>query len=114
MIRRGKAEGWLQLPAQALLPWATLNDVTFGRLAPGASIGKGAGLFATEDIITPAGSHEQEALVTVPRALILSIELVNDIAKVDRDLREVLHSLGDFAGVCLLSSSSFSFAIALP
>lgn len=97
MIRRGKAEGWLQLPPQALLPWAMLNDVSFERAIPGVVKGRGNALLAKEDL--DASKDDTNVLVTVPRDLILSLERVREYAKVDRDFREVLDSLNDFGRV---------------
>ena len=97
MIRRGKAEGWLQLPPEALLPWAMLNDVSFDRTVPGFAPGRGGALLAKEDL--DANEDMSNVLLTVPRDLILSLERVQEHAKVDKDFREVLESLGDFGRV---------------
>ncbi len=99
MIRRGKIEGWLQIPSEALLPWAMLNEVSFDRTVPGLIEGKGAALLAKEDL--NADDDEPRELLTVPRDLILSLERVREHAKVDRDFREVLEALGDFGRVGL-------------
>lgn len=98
MIRDGKAEGWLQLPPEALSPWAMLNDVDFKRVVPGAAVGKGGALLAKQDLRGDDGG-EGRILMTVPRDLILSLERVLEHAKVDADFREVLASLGDFGRV---------------
>lgn len=98
MIRRGKAEGWLQLPSEALLPWAMLNDVAFDRTVPGRADGRGGALLAKEDL-NADNEEESRLLITVPRDLILSLERVQEHAKVDKDFREVLESLGDFGRV---------------
>ena len=97
MLRRGKAEGWLQLPSNALLPWAMLNDVTFDRTVPGIVEGKGGALLAKEDL--DADTDNLRVLLTVPRDLILSAERVQEHAKVDGDFREVIESLGEFSMV---------------
>ena len=98
MIRQGKAAGWLQLPPEALLPWAELNDVNFERVIPGIAVGKGGALLAKERTSSPEGEGLLP-LMTVSRDLILSLERVQEHAKVDRDLREVLESLGEFGTV---------------
>lgn len=108
MIRRGKAEGWLQLPREAFLPWALLNEVTFNRTVPGVVAGRGGALLAKESL--DADKDASPVLMTVPQDLILSLERVNEHAKVDKDFREVLESLGDFGRVsALLQSISLDF-----
>ena len=99
MIRRGKTEGWLQLPQNTFVSWATLNDVTFDRTVPGDIPGRGGALLAKED--PNAEEDSSNVLLTVPKDLILSLERVQDHAKVDKDFREVLQSLGDFGRVGL-------------
>ncbi|KAK5124623.1 hypothetical protein LTR85_001336 [Meristemomyces frigidus] len=96
MIRDGKAAGWLQLPAEALMPWATLNDVAFHSVAPGTAAGRGGALLANEDLHGPADHGAMAALMTVPRELILSLERVLEHAKVDKDFGEVLDGLSKF------------------
>ncbi len=92
-------EGWLQLPQNAFLPWAILNDVAFDRTIPGSVPGRGGALLAKEDL--NADEDSSNILLTVPTDLILSLERVQDHAKVDKDFREVLESLGDFGRVGL-------------
>ncbi|KAK1001484.1 hypothetical protein LTR54_008380 [Friedmanniomyces endolithicus] len=94
MISEGKAAGWLQLPPEAFLPWAKLNDIAFSLVLPGVSMGKGGALLASNELNSNHGTPQ--ALITVPRPLILSLERVNEHAKVDKDFREVLESLGEF------------------
>ncbi|EMC99180.1 hypothetical protein BAUCODRAFT_120475 [Baudoinia panamericana UAMH 10762] len=95
MIAEGRSAGWLRIPSEAILPWATLNDVSFTATVPGVVAGRGAALIAKHPI--PANQNgELQTLLTVPRDLILSLERVQDHAKVDRDYREVLECLGDF------------------
>ena len=97
MIRRGKIQGWLRLPPSALLPWAMLNDVTFDRTVPGFIEGRGAALLAKEEL--NISEDMSNVLMRVPRDLILSLERVQEHAKVDKDFREVLESLDDFGRV---------------
>jgi len=101
MIRRGKAEGWLHLPAEALLPWAMLNEVSFDRVVPGISGDKGAALLAKDDLTASDDVGGPTVLLTVPPELILSWDRVWQHAKIDKDLREVLESLGASARVGL-------------
>lgn len=118
MIRRGKAENWLKLPSEAFLPWAVHNEVTFNRAVPGATPGRGGALLAKESL--DGNSDSSRTLLKVPKDLNLSLERVQEQAKVDKDLREVLESLGDFGRVsahlkcismfaCDLSSPSLHF-----
>ena len=100
MIRRGRAAGWLQLPPEALVPWAKLNDVAFTHLDPGVIAGRGAALVARTCLPDAENAGDgSQVLMTVPRDLILSLERVQEHAKVDKDFREVLESLGDFGRV---------------
>lgn len=97
MLRRGKTQGWLSLPSEAFNPWAQLNGVRFHEVKPGQVAGRGSALLATKTIAnSPEGA---ECLLTVPRELILSQEQVLEQAKVDRDFRELLESLGNFGRV---------------
>lgn len=97
MIRRGKKEGWLALPQDAFLPWAMLNEVTFNRTVPGIVPGRGGALLAKENL--NADGDKSNVLLTVPKDLIISLERVQDHAKVDKDFRELLESLRDFGRV---------------
>lgn len=106
MIRRGKAEGWLQLPSEAFLPWATINEINFTRTVPGSIPGRGGALLASEPLY--AASDQSPVLVTVPKDLILSLERVQQHAKVDKDFREVLENLGDFGRVSTCTLYPFS------
>ncbi|KAK0337554.1 hypothetical protein LTR02_016122 [Friedmanniomyces endolithicus] len=94
MISEGKAAGWLQLPPEVFLPWAKLNDIAFFHVLPGTSMGKGGALLASNDVNSNDGTPQ--ALMTVPRRLILSLERVMEYANVDKDFREVLENLGEF------------------
>jgi len=100
MIRKGRAAGWLQLPPEALVPWAKLNDVAFTHLDPDVIAGRGAALIASTSLpdAEKVGDGSQ-VLMTIPRNLILSLERVQEHAKVDKDFREVLESLGEFGRV---------------
>jgi len=99
MIRDGKAAGWLQLPHEALLPWAMLNDVAFHHVVPGVAVGKGAALLASKDSSTDDAPDGLVPLLTVPSDLILSRERVLEHAKVDEDFRGLLDQMGDFGRV---------------
>lgn len=107
MIRRGKTEGWLQLPLEAILPWAMLNNVSFDRTLPGTVAGSGGALLAKSAL--DGNTDSSSVLLTVPRDLILSLNRVQEHAKTDRDFREVLESLGDFGRVGVMAA----FAIVL-
>lgn len=97
MLRRGKTQGWLTLPSEAFIPWAHLNGVRFHHVKPGHIAGRGSALLASKTVTNSA--EGAECLLTVPRDLILSLEQILEQAKVDRDFRELLESLGDFGRV---------------
>jgi hypothetical protein len=97
MLRQGKSQGWLSLPSQAFTPWAHLNGVQFHDVKPGHIEGRGSALIASKAVTNSADGAE--CLLTVPKDLILSLEQILEQAKVDRDFREVLESLGDFGRV---------------
>ena len=101
MIRAGKAAGWLQLPSEAVLPWAMLNEVDFKQVVPGQAVGKGGALLAKHS--SPGVSKDGE-LMSVPHDLILSLERVLDHAKADKDFRAVLEALGEFGRVGHIST----------
>ncbi len=101
MIRRGKTQGWLQLPQDAFLSWASLNEVTFDQTIPGSVPDRGGALLAKNDL--NSNKDMSNVLLTVPQDLILSLERVEKHAKVDKDFRELIESLGDFGRVGLVS-----------
>lgn len=81
--------------------WAELNHVHFNGVAVSTmSNGKGSGLVATAETSEP-----DQILMTVPQALILSLEKVWILAKSDRHLREVLEAVGDWSRVACPSAS---------
>ena len=98
MIRRGKKEGWLQLPEDAFVTWAELNNVSFHHAVPGAIAGRGRALLANAELNKPSEDTDT-ILLTVPRDMILSLERVQEHVKVDQYFREFLDSLGDFGRV---------------
>lgn len=106
MIRTGRATGWLQLPPEALMPWALLNEVAFQGVVPGAAVGKGGALLAGKKL---PSKNEDLPLMTIPHDLILSLERVLEHAKVDKDFREVLDALGDLGRVGDDTTSPYQF-----
>ena len=97
MLRQGKSQGWLTLPPEAFNPWAQLNGVKFHDVEPGRIAGKGSALIASKAVTNSA--EGAECLLTVPRDLILGQEQILEQARVDRDFRELLESVGDFGRV---------------
>ena len=88
-------------PLSYLPTWAELNRVRFNGVAVSTmSNGKGSGLVATAEISEP-----DEILMTIPQALILSLENVWIFAKSDRHLREVLEAVGEYSRVACPSAS---------
>ena len=99
MIRQGKKQGWLHLPVDALQPWAAVNEVKFHGVAVGPLHGRedrGSTVIAKQRL---QASDSLSPLMTVPRDLILSLESVQQHAKYDRDLRDILECLGDVGRV---------------
>ena len=75
--------------------WARINQIELdGVEVSPAPTGKGSGVFATNHL-----SDENAILMTIPRELLLSLDNVWIYAKADRDLREVLEAVGDYARV---------------
>lgn len=111
MLRQGKSQGWLSLPPEAFNPWAQLNDVKFHDVKPGRIAGRGSALIASKAVTNSA--EGAECLLTVPRDLILGQEQISEQAKVDRDFRELLESLGDFGrvGYTTISFSPSLFSV---
>ena len=97
MLRQGKSQGWLTLPPEAFNPWAQLNGVKFHDVKPGRIAGRGSALIASKAVTNSA--EGAECLLTVPRDLILGQEQILEQARVDRDFREMLESVGDFGRV---------------
>ncbi|EEH33402.1 SET domain-containing protein [Paracoccidioides lutzii Pb01] len=94
------------LPIDAVAAWTRLNNIEFHgvevkRLETGDGVDKGAAVVATETMSTQELNAEAQAqpkiLMTVPRDLILSLESVENYAKSDRHLKEVLDAVGDYA-----------------
>lgn len=95
------------LPVEALASWARLNGVTFHgvafertRSADGTD--KGSAVIAKEERNNgdPASEESRpEILIRVPQDLVLSLSLVDNYAKSDRYLRQVLEAVGDYGRV---------------
>ncbi|KAF2470099.1 SET domain-containing protein [Lindgomyces ingoldianus] len=95
MIRRGRAEGWLRQPIDALPAWAEFHGVTFNGTTIGQMSGfeqRGSTVIATRDL----RGGKEDPLIMVPKDLILSRQTVDIFAKSDRHLKEVLDAVGDF------------------
>lgn len=89
-------------PLRYLPAWAELNGIRFNGVAVSTMPkGKGTGLIATTEISKP-----EEVLMTVPQALILSLENVWLFAKSDQHLREVLEAVGEYSRVACPSAAS--------
>nr|POE49223.1 hypothetical protein CFP56_32373 [Quercus suber] len=99
MIRDGKNEGWLSLTPDNFLTWAEMNQVDFSATRPGSVVGKGTALLSRHIVKCDDSASELPCLLEVPEHLILSFERVCDHAKIDRDFREVLDSIGEFGRV---------------
>ena len=84
-----------------LTPWAKFHGIIFNGITVVDPVNeespRGAGIVAVVD----HGDNEADAvnLLTVPKILVLSMDLVHDHAKVDRHLRELLEAVADLAKV---------------
>ena len=98
MIERGRAEGWLKLPVSAFQPWANLNGAVFNGVKVGPLPGyedRGSTVIAERDL----SGGDEDPLMVVPRDLVLSLEGVQNHAKSDKNLQELLDALGDHGRV---------------
>jgi hypothetical protein len=95
------------LPIEALPAWAKLNGISFNgvafeRFRSEDGTDKGSGVVATEEKYNGDPESEEstaEMLITVPLDMVLSLGLVQNYAKSDRYLREVLEAVGDYGKV---------------
>ena len=93
-----------QLPAWCLLNGPSLvNAAVVDDMKSNGGASKGAGLVALRAALGD-GTHNS-VLMTVPSDLILSKERVEQMAKYDTHLREVLHAVETFAEVGIRSLS---------
>jgi hypothetical protein len=98
MIRRGRTEGWLKQPIEALPRWATFHGVAFNGVKVGPLPGfedRGSTVIAQHDL----GGGIVEPLLVIPKELIISRQNIELFAKSDRQLHELVESLGDFGRV---------------
>ncbi|KAJ5950438.1 uncharacterized protein N7479_008851 [Penicillium vulpinum] len=90
------------LPIESLPAWQRLNGVVVQGIAVhkvgsdqhGAD--KGSALIATEAQMSSEDDAKPKILLQIPSELVLSLETIHNHAKIDKYLREVLDSLGDF------------------
>ncbi|OAL44570.1 SET domain-containing protein [Pyrenochaeta sp. DS3sAY3a] len=95
MIKRGRTEGWLKQPIEALPRWATFHGVAFNGVKVGPLPGfedRGSTVIAQHDL----GDGIVEPLLVIPKELIISRQNIELFAKSDRQLHELLESLEDF------------------
>jgi len=98
MIRRGRTEGWLKQPVDALPTWATFHGVQFNGVQVGPLPGyEDRGLTVIASQALQAGSADP--LLVVPKELIISLRSIELIAKADHHLHELLDALADFGRV---------------
>jgi hypothetical protein len=87
-MRRG------EFPLSALPAWCAFNDVNFFDVKVADIEGRGYGLVVERDLMNDADNVEVPTLLTIPKDLVLSIEAVEEYAKVDKHF----HDLHDAAG----------------
>jgi hypothetical protein len=98
MIRRGRADGWLRRPVDALPAWAEFNGIKFNSVRVGPLPGfehRGSTVIANRDLF----GIKEEILMLIPKELILSRQSVELAAKSDTHLREILEAVGSFGHV---------------
>ncbi|KAI7973630.1 hypothetical protein EIK77_004236 [Talaromyces pinophilus] len=89
------------LPIEALPTWARLNGIKFNDIEF-AKLEFGSGIVAkTDKEYSSAQETEEkpEILMSVPPDMVLSLDLVHELAKSDPYLRGVLEASGDFGWV---------------
>lgn len=84
-----------QLPIESFPAWAALNSVDFANAEIRNIEGKGLGLVAKHDI-TDAGhdASSSQAIIRIPRDLVLSSETVEVYAKIDRNFKQLFEVAG--------------------
>lgn len=92
------------LPLETLPSWAHLNGITtngvaFQKLAPTDGADKGTAIVATEERSNANEEAGGDVLLSVPADMVLSLQTVENHAKSDRYLREVLDAVGEFGKV---------------
>jgi hypothetical protein len=100
------------LPIEALPAWTRLNDITLHGVAvehfrSTDGTDKGSAVIAKEEKYNgdPASEESRpEILIKVPPDMVLSLPLVDNYAKSDRYLRQVLEAVGDYGRVRFLST----------
>ncbi|KAJ6181024.1 hypothetical protein N7519_011485 [Penicillium mononematosum] len=90
------------IPIESLPAWQRLNGVVVQGIAV-HKLGsdqhggdKGSALIATEAQMSSENDAKPKVLLQVPSELVLSLETVQNHAKTDRYLRDVLENIGDF------------------
>lgn len=88
---------WERLPIAALPAWAKINGIEFSgvrmeRLKE-QDVDKGSAILAAQDFL----GDVEEQLLLVPREMVLSLGGVQEFAKSDARLREVLEAVEEFA-----------------
>ena len=94
MIRRGKAENWLQMPSGYIPKLASAHGVTLNGVQI-TSTSQGLGLLSRK----PDGISHPSPLIEVPKEHILCKQNVELHSRADKHLRDVLSALGDFGKV---------------
>lgn len=101
------------LPIESLPVWLRLNGVSFNGVvvqrleSDELGMDKGFGLVATEEKTSSDDDTALAILIQVPLDLVLSMESVQNYAKSDHSLREVLDAVGDFGTVCARGCHTF-------
>ncbi|KAI0472620.1 SET domain-containing protein [Xylariaceae sp. FL0804] len=87
-MRRG------EFPLSTLPTWCLLNNVAFARVKVADTEKRGLGLVAVGDLPEGDDSAQSPPLLTIPKGLVLSREVVHDYARENRSFRQLLDAAG--------------------
>jgi hypothetical protein len=89
-----------QLPLEAFPTWARLNNIDFSNVGLERIDGKGFGWVADRDVTSGSQDDNDVAvLLKIPRDLILSLEAVEEYAKIDQNFRQLREVAGGKASI---------------
>jgi hypothetical protein len=91
MFVEGKIDGWLSIELPELLSWASDNGIQLQNAIIGPSVLGGSGVFASKK----TDINESFPLITIPPSMILSKSRIEELAKQDVHLQQVLDSVED-------------------
>ncbi len=99
------------LSIETLPAWSLLNDITFVDVKVADTYEKGYGLVSQRHLSTKDDTYDIPTLLTVPHALVLNAEAVEQYAKEDKNFRLLLEAAGH--KVLYSRASCFSLSLSL-